>query len=209
MAALPRDRASAKIARWWRRWALANHEDPITQEPLPASAFRLVEPNGTAYGFDAAELGRLFSATLVFQNPFTRRTLDSIELRRLTRAQEVDVSALAAGEATAERVWGDVVEELEADELFDAAVEGIEGGDPLLMLTMMRCERILRGLLEGASERHAEALARWLEPREARVEALRRRFARDSDRSEAIRQLARVLAGGRVKRTRAASDTGC
>ena len=78
-----------KIQRWWkkryRRFHFVNDHDFITLDNIDVSPFILVEETGHVYQFHPHTLAKYFVQEGNFVNPFNRKPLNVIELKRLDR----------------------------------------------------------------------------------------------------------------------------
>ena len=83
------NRAAVVITRCVRRYIThkpINSHDPITMEPLSASCFKIIAPDGTVTGYDASVLRQYIEETSCTIDPLNRREFTEVELQRLCRA---------------------------------------------------------------------------------------------------------------------------
>lgn len=77
-----------RIQRWWKKHPPrlpVNDSDFFTLEPIQGRPFYLVEDTGHVYQFHPQTLAEYFRREGNFTNPYTRKPLNPIELRRLDR----------------------------------------------------------------------------------------------------------------------------
>lgn len=84
--------AALRIQRWWKKMLnnlpcqcleATNDDDFVTLEPLTVCPFYLVEDTGHVYQFHPLNLAQYFLKEGNFTNPYTRKPLNIVELRRL------------------------------------------------------------------------------------------------------------------------------
>jgi hypothetical protein len=78
-----------KIQRWWRHQYYKTHfinsSDFITLDPITVKPFTLIEDSYHVYQFHPMTLANYFVKEGNFVNPYTRRPINVIELRRLDK----------------------------------------------------------------------------------------------------------------------------
>jgi hypothetical protein len=78
-----------QIQRWWRKincpLTYVNDSDFISMEPITTKIYCLIEETGHAYQFNPLVLANYFLKEGNFVNPYTRKPLNEIELRRLDK----------------------------------------------------------------------------------------------------------------------------
>lgn len=79
--------SAIKIQRFWRKFYIpyVNDIDFLTLEKIKVSPFRLIENNNHAYRFHPSHLAQYFMKEGKFINPYTRRELNEVELKRLDK----------------------------------------------------------------------------------------------------------------------------
>ena len=79
--------AATLIQKFWRsnKFAYTNDTDFLSLEPITVPPFRLVEDSKNIYRFHPMSLATYFLKEGKFINPYTRRVLYPVELRRLDR----------------------------------------------------------------------------------------------------------------------------
>jgi hypothetical protein len=80
--------AILKLQRWWRsykKFTFSNDTDFATLEPIQGKPFCLIEETGHVYQFNPTNLASYFLKEGNFVNPYTRKPLNVVELRRLDR----------------------------------------------------------------------------------------------------------------------------
>ena len=84
--------AALRIQRWWKEMLnnipcqcleATNDDDFVTLEPITVCPFYLVEDTGHVYQFHPLNLAQYFLKEGNFTNPYTRKPLNIVELRRL------------------------------------------------------------------------------------------------------------------------------
>ena len=77
-----------KIQRWWKKTRplpVVNNTDFVTMEPINGEPFYLVEETNHVYQFNPLTLANYYLKEGNFVNPYTRRPLNPIELKRLDK----------------------------------------------------------------------------------------------------------------------------
>lgn len=80
--------SAIKIQKWWRKvyQVFVNPTDFVTLEPITKRFFKLIEAENMIFRFDPVSLGKYFLENGLFHNPYTRRPLNEVELRRLDKS---------------------------------------------------------------------------------------------------------------------------
>lgn len=90
-----------KIQRYVRRMAVVNSHDVFTGVPRRdiVDKFRVVEPGGKAYVFDANAFATSVVLQLNFRNPYTNREINRVELSRLVKLFSPSIGILVSATA--------------------------------------------------------------------------------------------------------------